>query len=368
MERLDLPLASPLVGPGASLAELTTFRIGGRPGRLVDCHTEADLTEAVREADVAGEALLVIGGGSNLLAAEDPGGLTVVRDRRGDVRAEEEGGRVLVTAAAGVAWDALVEWAVGRGWTGLEALSGIPGSVGAAPVQNIGAYGAEVGQAIESVRALDRLAGKIVRLGAAELGFSYRDSALKRSLGRMAGPTPRWVVLDVTFGIDAGTNAGAAAVRHDQLAAALGVRVGEAAELAAVRRAVLSIRRGKGMVLDPADHDTWSAGSFFTNPLVSAVVAGELPPAAPRFPAEGGLVKLSAAWLISNSGVGRGEGVRAGARATTSSKHVLALTNRGGATSADVLELADWIAARVADRFGVRLTPEPVIVPPAGPR
>ncbi|MDR1633370.1 MAG: FAD-binding protein [Bifidobacteriaceae bacterium] len=417
--RIDLPLASPTVRPDAALAELTTVRIGGRPGQLVDCFSEADLVAAVRQTDSRGGPLLVIGGGSNLLAGEDLNALTVVRDRRGGARAEEREGRVLVTVEAGASWDALVEWTVGRGWAGLAALSGIPGSVGAAPVQNIGAYGAEVGQSIRSVRVFDRRSGALVELDAAALGFAYRDSALKRSLSGAAFPTPRWVVLDVSFALAAhphpgvpgsdqaaesrsdrgvtaagghdqeadgsacgpaavlelggtvgsagsGSQSGATAtVGHDQLAEALGLAVGETAALTDIRRAVLAIRRGKGMVLDQSDHDTWSAGSFFTNPLVSEEIAAELPPDAPRFAAAGDLVKLSAAWLISRSGVERGQGMRPGARATASCKHVLALTNRGGATYADVMELADWIAARVADRFGVRLTAEPVLIPAA---
>ncbi|MDR2374440.1 MAG: UDP-N-acetylmuramate dehydrogenase [Bifidobacteriaceae bacterium] len=362
MDGFDLPVAGAPARPGAELAELTSFRIGGRPDRLIDCATEASLVAAVREADQDGRALLVMGGGSNLLAADRLTGLTVVRDRRGAAWAEERGGWARVTASAGASWDALVALAVERGWAGLAALSGIPGSVGAAPVQNVGAYGAEAADAIESVRVFDRKTDGIGELGPGELGFGYRDSALKRSMNQPASPTPRWVVLAVTFRLAAGRQE--APVRHDQLARALGVEPGQAAALAAIRRQVLAVRRAKGMVLDPADRDTWSAGSFFTNPVIPAAAARALPAGAPVFDAGAGLVKASAAWLIAHSGVAKGEGVSKGARAATSTKHVLALTNRGGATCADVEELADWIARRVRDRFGIELAREPVLVAP----
>jgi UDP-N-acetylmuramate dehydrogenase len=365
VERFDLALASPRVGPEAALAELTSFRIGGRPGRLVDCFDQAELVAAVRQTDRAGGPLLVIGGGSNLLAGEELGGLTVVRDRRGAVRAEADGREIRLTADAGASWDGLVELTVERGWAGLAPLSGIPGSVGASPVQNIGAYGAEVAQVVESARVFDRRADAVVELRAEQFGFAYRDSALKRSMAESARPTPRWVVLDVTFRLDSWCPQ--MPVAYPGLASALGLAMGERAPLAAIRRAVLAIRRGKGMVLDAADRDTWSAGSFFTNPLVSADVAAALPPRAPRFAAAGGLVKVSAAWLITASGIERGQGLRPGAPAATSSKHVLALTNRGGATYDDVLALAAWITARVEARFGIRLTPEPVRIPPIAP-
>jgi UDP-N-acetylmuramate dehydrogenase len=314
---------------------------------------------AVRRADQDGSPLLVIGGGSNLLAAEDLQGLTVVRDRRGGGRAETQNGLVHVTVEAGASWDALVALTVERGWAGLEALSAIPGSVGGTAVQNVGAYGAEVGEVIESARAFDRATDAVVELRADQLGFGYRDSALKRSLASDA-PTPRWVVLDLTFRLEAGR--AASAVRYEQLAAELGEAAGAQAPLDAIRRAVIRIRRAKGMVLDAADHDTWSAGSFFTNPVVSPGVAAALPPTAPRFAAVDGAVKTSAAWLIAHSGVEAGQGVRPGARAAVSTKHVLALTNRGGATCADVLELAAWIQGRVEDKFGIALAREPVLV------
>ncbi|MDR1441905.1 MAG: UDP-N-acetylmuramate dehydrogenase [Bifidobacteriaceae bacterium] len=359
MDSFELPLASAQAPADAALADLTSFRIGGRPARLIDCHTEAQVVAAVAEADDAGAPLLAIGGGSNLLAAERLDNLVVVRDRRGLCRAEERAGAVHLTVQAGASWDAVVALTVQRGWAGLAALSGIPGSAGATAVQNIGAYGAEVGQMIESIRAFDRHRQTIVELRQDQLDWSYRDSALKRSLAAGAGPTPRWVVLDLTFKLP--VDRGGSPVNYEQLAASLGVKNGDQAPLAAIRQAVTEIRRAKGMILDPDDHDTWSAGSFFTNPVIDASAAAGLPPAAPQYPANG-LVKTSAAWLITNAGIHRGEGVREGAAATTSTKHVLALTNRGGATCADILELAEWIADRVKDRFGIALTREPVLV------
>jgi UDP-N-acetylmuramate dehydrogenase len=235
--------------------------------------------------------------------------------------------------------------------------------VGALPVQNVGAYGASASDVVELVRAYDRQSGQVAELRADQLEFGYRDSALKRSVAAHGGVTPRWVVLDVTFALPADPAAGRVApVRYAQLAAALGVDLGQDAPGAAVRRAVLELRRSKGMVLDPRDHDTWSAGSYFTNPLLTAAEAAALPPDAPRFPAGRGVVKTSAAWLMTHAGVERGAGLTPEARAAASSKHVLALTNRGGATAADVLELEAWIVERVRARFGVTLTREPVLV------
>jgi UDP-N-acetylmuramate dehydrogenase len=359
VERFDLPLASPQATQGARLAELTSFRIGGRPERLINCFSQDELIAAIRQADAADQPLLVMGGGSNLLARDDLRGLTVVRDRRGAGRAERRNGLIEVTVDAGASWDALVALTVERGWAGLAELSAIPGSAGATAVQNVGAYGAEVSQVIDSLRAFDRAAQTVVELRPGQLDFSYRDSALKRSM--VAGqPTPRWVILDLTFRLQ-GDRAGSS-INYGQLAAQLGVAGGTEVPLDVLRRAVIDVRRGKGMVLRAGDHDTWSAGSFFTNPVIPAALAAALPAAAPRFAAPDGAVKTSAAWLISQAGIGLGQGVRPGARATTSTKHVLALTNRGGATCDDVLELADWIVKRVADRFGITLIREPVLV------
>jgi UDP-N-acetylmuramate dehydrogenase len=297
--------------------------------------------------------VLLVAGGSNLLVADAgfPGTAVGVRTRGVAVR--REGDDALLEVAAGEPWDGLVARAVAEGWSGLEALSGIPGSVGATPIQNVGAYGAEVAGVITALTALDRRSGRVVALAPGDVGFGYRTSALKRS-------PDRWVVLSVAFRLPVDPRS--APVRYAELARALGVTVGERVPLAEARCAVLDLRRGKGMVLDAADHDTWSAGSFFTNPILAADRAAGLPPDAPRFPQPDGRVKTSAAWLITHAGFERGFAVRPGAPASLSTKHSLALTNRGGATAADLLELARVVRAGVAQRFGVTLEHEPVLV------
>lgn len=358
------------------LADLTTLRIGGPARELIEPATDTDLIAAVREADAAGTPVLVIGGGSNLVVGDGGFGGIVIRDARRDVERDvslqDDGlcGGVSVTVAAGVPWDDVVARAVQDGWIGLEALSGIPGSTGATPVQNVGAYGSEVAQTIASVRTWDRLESRVRSLPAMSCGFSYRDSLLKRSQrgaasdGEIWAPTPRFVVLDVTFQMRFGTRS--LPVRYAQLAEALGIEVGERASTAAVRDAVLALRRSKGMVLDSADHDTWSAGSFFTNPVVTADAAARLPVDAPRYPpgpgAPEGAIKTSAAWLIEQAGFHRGFGVAPGATATLSTKHSLALTNRGAATAEDVLALARAVRDGVRGAFGIELACEPVLV------
>jgi UDP-N-acetylmuramate dehydrogenase len=311
------------------------------------------LVAAVRAADAAGEPLLLVGGGSNLLVADAGFPGTVVRIGATGVRADRDGDDVLVRVAAGHPWDALVAQAVTEGWSGLEALSGIPGTVGATPIQNVGAYGSEVAGVLAGLTVLDRGTGAVGPMRPEGAGFGYRTSALKRTPGR-------WVVLEVTFRLQVGADS--APVRYAELAAALGVPVGQPAPAAAVRAAVLDLRRGKGMVLDDADHDTWSAGSFFTNPIVPADAAAGLPEQAPRFAQPDGSVKTSAAWLITHAGFPRGFAVRPDAPASLSTKHALALTNRGGASAADLLELARAVRAGVRQRFGITLEPEPVLV------
>ena len=341
-----------------TLAELTTLRVGGPAAHFVEAGTEAEFIDAIRAADADGTPLLVIGGGSNLLVPDAGFDGLVLRDARSDIRIQDDGfcGGVSVTSTAGTPWDELVARAVTDGWVGLEALSGIPGSMGAAPVQNIGAYGAELSDTLASVRTWDRERGAVKTLTLIELGFGYRTSVLKRSLAAPYGPTPRYVVLDVTVHTRFGTRS--APVRYQQLADALGIEVGETAQISDVREAVLALRASKGMVLDVADHDTWSAGSFFTNPIVSE---GEVPDGAPRYPASGGLVKTSAAWLIENAGIAKGFSLP-GSQAAISTKHTLALTNRGGASSSEVLALARHVQSTVAQAWGIDLTPEPVIV------
>ncbi|WP_432541630.1 UDP-N-acetylmuramate dehydrogenase [Kineococcus sp. SYSU DK002] len=346
-----------------SLADLTTLHVGGPARRLVEAATETELVEAVAAADAAGEPLLLVAGGSNLLVADDgfPGTVVHVATRGFSVASQDACGGGVVTVAAGHRFDDLVATAVERGWGGIEALSGIPGSVGATPVQNVGAYGQEVAQTVETVRTWDRAERRQRTFAAAELGFGYRTSLLKRSRVALAGShaESRYVVLDVTFQFPMRP----APVRYPELARRLGVEVGQVAPARAVREAVLELRAGKGMVWDPADrsdHDTWSAGSFFTNPVLTADAADRLPADAPRFPAGEGRVKTSAAWLIDRAGFGKGFG--APGPATLSTKHTLALTNRGSATAEDLLALARTVADGVEQRFGVRLVNEPVLV------
>lgn len=353
------------------LSDMTTFRVGGTCHALHLPTTETEFTQAIATADTTNTPLLVIGGGSNLLISDQPFPGTVIHDTRHTITATDNGQHTLVTATAGVVWDDLVAWTVERGLSGLEALSGIPGSVGASPVQNIGAYGQEVASALCSVRAWDRETHTIVELSHADLNLSYRESSIKRSLrepspsGRTYGPTGRWVILQVTFALNA--DGLSAPIGYTELAATLNANVGDRLPVADVRNAVLTLRASKGMVLDSADHDTWSAGSFFTNPIITQATAATLPDNAPRFPAGHNaagepLVKTSAAWLISHAGFTKGYRVRQDSGASLSTKHVLALTNRGNATSDDIVELARAVRAGVHAAFGITLVPEPVTV------
>jgi UDP-N-acetylmuramate dehydrogenase len=346
---------------GVPLAGLTTLRLGGPAARLVIAETDDEVVETVRAADARGEPLLVLGGGSNRVVTDAGFDGTVLQvDTRGVAVAPVPEHALQVEA--GVDWDHVVALAVDEGYAGIEALSGIPGRVGAAPIQNIGAYGQELAESIGWVRALDRSTGDVVLLGPDECGFGYRDSLFKRSA--------RYVVLAVALALE--HNRLGRPVQYAELARRLGVEVGERVPAADVRAAVLELRRAKGMVLDPADHDTWSAGSFFTNPLLSAEEAARLPADAPRWPAADGRVKASAAWLIERAGFGKGYGH---GPVQVSGKHTLALTNRGGASADDLLALAREIRAGVLDRFGVTLVNEPVDAqqrrdpqPTSGPR
>jgi UDP-N-acetylmuramate dehydrogenase len=304
----------------------------------------------VRAADAAGEPLLLLGGGSNVVVADEGWPGTVVRvASTGREVTRRPDGSVLLTAEAGEEWDDVVAATVADGLGGLECLSGIPGRTGATPVQNVGAYGVEIADLLVDVDLYDRRAG-VVRAGvpAADLGLGYRTSVLK---GRADA-----VVLRVRFALPG--DAASAPIRYPELARALGVEPGQRVPAAAAREAVLGLRRGKGMVLDAGDHDTWSVGSFFTNPVLAEA---EVPDGAPRFPAAPGLVKVPAAWLIEQAGFRRGHR-GPGGRAALSDKHVLALTNRGGATTADLLALAREIRDGVQRRFGVRLVAEPVLI------
>ena len=385
--------------PDVTLAELTTLRIGGRPRALLECSTAEAVTAAVRTLDAAGRPVLVLGGGSNLVVADGDLDLVVVAVRNREVEYLEapapasaanasgaadasdpaaEPPRLIVRAGAGLTWDDLVSQTVERGYGGLECLSGIPGSVGATPVQNVGAYGVEVAQILHRVRWYDRATGVDEWVTPDALGLAYRTSVLKN--------TDTAVVLEVEFRLDpAGRSE---PIRYAELAGRLGVSPGDRADPAVVRRTVLELRRGKGMVLDDDDEDTWSAGSFFTNPVVRE---SELPllrsrvadrvgvgPAEqmPVFAAEGG-VKLSAGWLIERAGFSKGHPLSSSSgsqtslsgsqtspqpRARLSTKHTLALTNRGDATADDVIALAREVRDGVRDAFGVELRPEPVWV------
>lgn len=350
-----------------SLADFTTSAVGGPARRLVEARTEAEIIEAVQATDEAGEPLLLIGGGSNLVIADSGFAGTVVRIASTGFTVNDDDatcGGVMVTAQAGQPWDELVEYTVRHAYSGLEALSGIPGSTGAVPVQNVGAYGAEVAQTIAMVRTYDRETRSIKSLANFDLKFGYRDSLLKRTTE--AG-SPRYVVLTVQFQLGLGRMS--APVRYAELARELGVEVGERTYATDVRRAVLKLRAAKGMVLDPADRDTYSTGSFFTNPVVDAAAADRLPGDAPKYPMPDGSLKLSAAWLIDRAGFGKGFGLSGdagfevtGGRASLSTKHTLAVTNRGGASARDLLNLAQVVADGVEQRFGIRLHPEPLLI------
>jgi UDP-N-acetylmuramate dehydrogenase len=333
------------------LAEHTTLRVGGAADEWIVANEEDDLVDAVLGCDRDGTPVLLVGGGSNLLVSDDGFRGTVVQIATTGISVRETAEHVEVIVAAGEPWGDVVSYAVDRGWAGIESLYGIPGLAGATPVQNVGAYGQEVSSVITEIRALDRHARKIVTLDGDSCSFGYRTSRFKQEPGR-------WVVLEVTMRL---TTGGVGTVAYPELARALGVEVGEVAPIADVREGVLALRRSKGMVLDPHDHDTWSAGSFFTNPIVEPAVADAMSPDCPRYPATTG-VKLSAAWLIERSGVGRSHALTDPARAALSSKHVLALSNRGSASAADLIELARDVRARVQDTFGITLEPEPTLV------
>ncbi|MEU2594400.1 UDP-N-acetylmuramate dehydrogenase [Streptomyces albidoflavus] len=341
----------------APLAPLTTFRLGGPATRLLTATTDDEVIAAVREADASGTPLLVIGGGSNLVIGdkgfEGTALLLATKGFRLDGTALE--------LAAGEVWTDAVARTVEAGLAGIECLAGIPGSAGAVPVQNVGAYGQEVAQTITEVVAYDRRAQETVTLTAEECAFSYRHSRFK------ADPE-RYVVLRVRFRLEDADGL-SAPLRYAETARALGTEQGERVALPEARETVLKLRAGKGMVLDPEDHDTWSAGSFFTNPILDDAqlaaflgrVADRLGPDVhpPAFPAGEGRTKTSAAWLIDKAGFTKGYGE---GPARISTKHTLALTNRGSATTEDLLALAREVVAGVRDAFGVTLVNEPVTV------
>jgi len=359
------------------LAGYTTLGLGGPAARFIEAVSDEQIIAAVRQADRSGGPMLILGRGSNLVVADEGFAGTVIHPASRGIAAAPDGDSVLLEVAAGEDWDPLVQWCSGEGLSGLECLSGIPGLAGATPIQNVSAYGQEVAETIVTVRAYDRRRRMVVELTNAECGFGYRTSAFKRAVvspataglattGRAA--TGRFVVLGITFRL--GRARLSAPVRYPELAATLGICIGERVPLADVRHAVLGLRRGKGMVLDPADPDTRSAGSFFTNPVLDrqqfaeleAVAAARSGPAVrvPHFVGEAGQVKVPAAWLIEQAGFPKG--YTGGSVVRISSKHTLALTNPGGASTAGLVALAREIIAGVHSAFGVQLTNEPVLV------
>jgi len=366
------------------LAQLTTLRTGGTPARMIEAPTVDELVSALREAWADGEPLLVVGGGSNLFVGDEPYDGTVVRVLTTGIERmpSPRPGYVRLRVQAGHDWDDLVAYAVAEGLTGIEAMSGIPGTVGAAPVQNIGAYGQEIVQTLAEVELIDESTGDISTVPADELGLGFRTSVFKQHYGSVAARPA--VILTVTLEL-ADVGHGDRPVVGDQLRTALGLEPGAVVSLAWVRDHVLATRRRKGMVLDADDPDTYSAGSFFQNAIVSASFARTLPPECPRWPVTPDLdpvlviplaaydgyvpasvseesdVKVSAAWLIEHSGLRKGFKLPR-SRAALSTKHALALTNRGSGSAEELAQLARFIQGRVQSEFGLVLQPEPVLV------
>ncbi len=332
-----------------SLAVYTTLRLGGPAGTVTTAVHPDEAVETMRKASAAGRRVLILAGGSNVVIGDAgfPGETLLLRTRGIDVVAEDPAS-VLVRVAAGELWDDFVAYAVTNGWSGVEWLSGIPGSAGATPIQNVGAYGSEVAHTIEAVHAYDRVADALVEMTPAECGFGYRSSVFKHD--------DRFLVLSVDFRL--ARSAESAPIRYAELARDLGASAGDRVSLDRARDTVLKLRAGKGMVLDPEDRDTWSVGSFFTNPVVGADVLTRLGEV-PHWPAGEGMVKLPAAWLIERAGFPKGF---AGQGVAISTKHTLALTNRGTGTTRALLDLARTIRDGVRERFGIELHPEPVLV------
>jgi UDP-N-acetylmuramate dehydrogenase len=359
------------------LAEYTTLGLGGPARDFMSADSEQDLIDAVRSADRAAEPVLLLGGGSNLVISDEGFPGTVVHvNTRGLTYVDAGDGAIEVTVAAGLDWDDVVAATAAEGLAGLEPLSGIPGRAGATPIQNVGAYGREVAEVITQVRVYDRQEDRVRVIPNDSCRFSYRTSLFKSArLESLVSPPgdpstaagqPRYVVLDVTFRLV--RQSLSAPVRYAELATELGIELGEQAAVGEVRAAVIKIRSRKGMVLNPGDPDTHSAGSFFFNPVITAAEFAAVEAAAaargiaqvPRYPAAGGLVKVPAAWLIERSGFAKGYGAPAPAR--VSSKHTLALVNTGEATTADLLTLAREIVSGVQAAYGVTLTPEPILI------
>jgi UDP-N-acetylmuramate dehydrogenase len=327
------------------LSKYTSLRVGGPATKIVQVSTEAQIITAIEEA--GDTPILIMGGGTNVLIADKGFEGTVIRISNNSVQAEVDAcSGATLTIGAGEDWDVFVQTTINSGFAGLETLSGIPGTVGAAPIQNIGAYGHEVSEFITRVRTYDRELKEIYTFTNSQCEFTYRNSYFKAHPGR-------YVVLDVQFQLRIGEFS--APITYLELSKKLGIEPGDKAPVAATRTAVLELRASKGMLLSPDDHDSWSAGSFFTNPIISQQAADGLPDAAPKWPLNDGRVKISAAWLIENAGMHKGDEV-GGARIST--KHVLALTNSGDATAADIAELAKRARDQVKSIFGITLEAE----------
>jgi len=341
-----LDSTDPAAGHSLLLADHTTIHLGGAATNLVWADNAADLIDAVSQADAVGTPVLVLGGGSNLVVADNGFDGLVVRVAHRGVRFQQASQQVVMRVEAGEVWDDVVTSSLASGLAGLECLSGIPGLAGATPIQNVGAYGAEISNLVSGVRVFDRVERRQISLPVSDCRFGYRTSALKGG--------SRYVVLGVDIALTPSQTS--QPVRYQQLADALDVEVGGHAAALDVRAAVLGLRAAKGMLIDPADPDSVSVGSFFTNPILHDV---EVPAGAPRWPTSGGLVKTSAAWLIEQAGFARGYGH---GRVGLSNKHTLALVNRGGATTTELVAFAAHIRDGVRTRFGVTLDVEPALV------
>lgn len=329
----------------ADLNQYTSLRVGGPAKNFIEVSTETEIIAAI---ETAGDTpLLIIGGGSNVLISDAGFEGTVIRIANNQAESEIDAcSGATLTIGAGEDWDQFVATTIARGFAGLETLSGIPGTVGATPIQNIGAYGHEVSEFITRVRTYDCQAKAIKTFTNSECEFEYRNSIFKRTPGR-------YIVLSVQFQIRMGETS--SPITYAELAKKLGIEVGEKAPVADTRKAVMELRAAKGMLLNGEDQDSWSAGSFFTNPIISAEVAATLPADAPRWPLSDGRIKTSAAWLIERSGINKGQSL-GGAR--ISSKHVLALTNSGNATATELIELAREVRSNVQEKFGITLEAE----------
>ena len=334
-----------------ALSNFTTLKVGGPAQKIVHAHTEDELVEFVKAADKAGEQVLILGGGSNLLISDAGFAGTVIRvESKGNALDYDACSGGMIEVSAGEDWDKFVALTIEKGFADLESLSGIPGTIGGAPIQNIGAYGHEVSETIARVKAYDRTKGEITTFTNEQCRFSYRNSVFKAEAGR-------YVILNVTFQLRKGEHS--LPITYAELAKFLSINIGDRAPVVEVRKAVLQLRGRKGMLIDAGDVNSNSAGSFFVNPILNKEIADKLPLDAPRWPQTDGRVKTSAAWLMEHAGVSKGEKL---AGAQISNKHVLALTNSGDATAGDIVELAKMARAKVFEKFGVKLEAEVQLV------